>query len=64
MIHLSYLKISFLKPAPKAKLCAEGKVIKEGKTVGFLECDVLDDGGNLIARATSTLLRMNRNNGA
>jgi len=51
------LKISFLRPAPKGKLRAEGKVIKQGQNIGFLECDVTDDKGQLIARATSTLLK-------
>jgi uncharacterized protein (TIGR00369 family) len=57
------LKISFLKPAPKARLRAEGKVIKEGRSVGFLECDVTDNEGNLIARATSTLLKNEQSTG-
>ncbi|MFO8009794.1 MAG: PaaI family thioesterase [Dehalococcoidia bacterium] len=52
------LKISFLKPAPRAKLRATGRVIKEGRSVGFVECDVIDEGGSLLARATGTLLKM------
>lgn len=51
------LKISFLRPAPRGKLRAEGKVIKQGQNIGFLECDVTNDKGQLIARATSTLLK-------
>lgn len=51
------LKISFLRPAPKRKIRAEGVVIKKGLNIGFLECDVTDDEGLLIARATSTLLK-------
>ena len=53
------LKISFLRPAPRSRLRAEGQVIKAGKSIGFLECDVTDAEGNLIARATSTLMRIN-----
>ncbi len=52
------LKVSFLKPALRTTLRAEGKVIKSGKSVGFLECDVTDEDGNLLARATSTLMRL------
>jgi len=52
------LKVSFLRPAPASTLRAEGRVIKAGKSVGFLECDVKDTEGNLIARATSTLMRL------
>jgi uncharacterized protein (TIGR00369 family) len=51
------LKVSFLRPATKTKLKAEGHVIKTGKSVGFLECDVTDEGGNLIARASSTIMK-------
>ena len=52
------LKINFLKPVWKAKLRAIGRVIKQGKTVGLVECDVTDDKGNLIARASSTCLTL------
>ena len=51
------IKVSYFKPAPKTKLLAEGRVIKQGRNIGFLECDVTDNEGNLIARATSTLLK-------
>ena len=52
------LKINFLKPVWKAKLRATGRVIKQGKTVGLVECVVMDDKGNLIARASSTCLTL------
>ena len=51
------LKISFLRPALAGRLQAEGKVIKDGRTVSFAECDVTDGKGELIARSTSTLLK-------
>ncbi len=50
------LKVNFLKPVRKGKLCAEGKMIKRGKTIGLAECDVTDEGGSLVAHATSTLM--------
>ena len=53
------IKISFLKPAPKGHLRAEARVIKNGRKVCFAECDVTDGDGNVIARATSTLMKMN-----
>src|SRR2546430_5888806 len=37
------LKINFMKPVWRAHLRAEGKVVKRGRTVGLVECDVLDD---------------------
>lgn len=50
------LKINFLKPVWTARLRAEGKVIKRGKTVGLSECDVTDEEGQLVARVSSTVM--------
>ena len=52
------LKINFLKPIWKAKLRAEGSVVNGGKTVGLVMCDVFDEQGRLIARATSTCMTL------
>jgi len=52
------LKINFLKPVRKARLQAEGRVVKGGRTVGLAECDVTDEGGSLVARATSTCMTL------
>jgi uncharacterized protein (TIGR00369 family) len=52
------LKINFMKPVWRAHLRAEGRVVKRGRTVGLVECDVLDDKGALVARATSTCLTL------
>src|SRR5215471_7956205 len=52
------LKINFLKPVWNAQLTATGRVVKQGRTVGMVECDVTDEKGNLIARATSTCLTL------
>jgi uncharacterized protein (TIGR00369 family) len=52
------LKINFLKPIWNAKLTATGKVVKPGRTVGLVECDVLDEGGSLVARASCTCLTL------
>jgi uncharacterized protein (TIGR00369 family) len=52
------LKISFLKPVWKAKLRATGRIVKRGRTVGMVECDVVDDSGSLVARASSTCLTL------
>src|SRR5262245_49235310 len=50
------LKINFLKPIWRAKLIATGRVVKHGRTVGLIECDVTDEQGSLVARASSTCL--------
>lgn len=52
------LKINFLKPVWKARLRAEARVVKRGKTVGLVECDILDEKGSLVARASSTCLTL------
>jgi len=52
------LKINFLKPIWKARLLATGRVIKQGRTVGLVECDVTDEQGSLVARATSTCMTL------
>lgn len=52
------LKINFLKPVWQARLCAVGRVVKKGRTVGLTECDVLDESDQLVARASSTCLTL------
>ena len=52
------LKINFLKPVWSARLTAEARVVKRGRTVGLVECDVFDEGRSLVARATSTCLTL------
>src|SRR6266487_1835169 len=48
------LKMNFLKPVWQARLRAIGRVVKAGQTIGLLECDITDEGNNLVARASST----------
>lgn len=52
------LKINFLKPIWKAHLRAVARVVKQGRTTCLVECDVTDDKGSLVARATSTCLTL------
>ncbi len=52
------LKINFLKPVWNATLTAEGKVLKQGRTVGLVECKVTDEKGSLVAHATSTCMTL------
>ena len=44
------LKINFLRPVWTGKLTATGRVVQGGRTVGLLECDVVDDQGRLVAQ--------------
>jgi uncharacterized protein (TIGR00369 family) len=52
------LKINFLKPVWTGKLVATGRVVKGGRTVGLVECDVTDADDQLVARASSTCMTL------
>jgi len=52
------LKINFLKPIWKARLKATGCVVRRGRVIGLVECDVTDEGGSLVARASSTCMTL------
>jgi uncharacterized protein (TIGR00369 family) len=52
------LKINFLKPVRNAMLRAVGKVVRRGKTIGLVECDVTDERQSLVARASSTCMTL------
>jgi uncharacterized protein (TIGR00369 family) len=48
------MTVSFLAPARLGPLIGEGTVIQLGKTIGYLQGELRDEVGTLIARATST----------
>jgi uncharacterized protein (TIGR00369 family) len=52
------LKINFLKPVRTGKLRAIGRVVRAGRTVGLLECDIVDEQDALVARASSTCMTL------
>lgn len=52
------LKINFLKPVRTGTLRAIGRVVKAGRTVGLVECDIVDDQDALVARASSTCMTL------
>ena len=52
------LKINFLRPFWTGRLVARGRVVSRGRTVGMAECDVEDDQGRLVAKATSTCMTL------
>jgi uncharacterized protein (TIGR00369 family) len=54
------LKINFLRGVRKATLTAEAKVVKSGTTVGYVECDVKDEAGRLVAKLSSTCIKLRR----
>jgi len=52
------LKINFLKPVWKGHLRADGRVIKRGKTIGLVECEIADSAGGLVAKSSSTCMTL------
>ena len=48
------LGIHFFRPVWNAQLRAEARVMSRGKTVGYVECEVTDGDGKLVAKANST----------
>jgi uncharacterized protein (TIGR00369 family) len=52
------LKINFLRAVRQGRLTAEARVIKSGSTLGYVECDVKDEAGKLVARASSTCMKL------
>jgi uncharacterized protein (TIGR00369 family) len=52
------LKINFFRPVWEARLRAEGKVVRRASTIGYIECEVTDEGGRLVAKASSTCMAL------
>ena len=52
------LKINFLKPVWRGRLTAVARVVKAGRTVGLVDCQITDESGSLVAFATSTCLTL------
>jgi uncharacterized protein (TIGR00369 family) len=52
------LKINYLRPFWTGRLVAHGRVVSRGRTVGMTECEIADQRGRLIAKATATCLTL------
>ena len=52
------LKINYLRPFKEGHLKAIAKTVHRGRTVGMLDCDVIDDRSKVIARSSSTCLTL------
>ena len=48
------LTINFFRPVWRAHLRAEARVVNRSKNTGYLECEIADQDGKLIAKAAST----------
>ena len=54
------MKVNFLRAVREATLTAEARVVHAGSTLGYVECEVRDGQGRLVAKAASTCMRMGR----
>ena len=54
------MKLNFLRAVRQATLTAEATVVKAGSTLGYVECEVKDEQGRLVAKAASTCLKLNK----
>lgn len=52
------LKINFFGAVRNATLTAEARVMKAGNTLGYVECEVKDQTGKLVAKAASTCMKL------
>jgi uncharacterized protein (TIGR00369 family) len=52
------LKINFLKPVWSGLLTANARLVRGGRTIGLVECDVCDAAGGLVARASATCMTL------
>lgn len=48
------LHVSFIRPAPPGAFVGKGRVVSLGKSIAFLEGELFDDSGRLVARASAT----------
>jgi uncharacterized protein (TIGR00369 family) len=54
------LKINFLRAVRKTTLSAEATVVKAGSALGYVECEVKDQDGKLVAKAASTCMKLQK----
>ncbi len=54
------LKINFLRAVRQATLTAEATVVKAGSSLGYVECEVKDQDGKLVAKAASTCMKLKK----
>ena len=50
------LNMTFLKPVLEGKLLASSKIIKRGRRLGYMECDITNEEGVLVGKANSTCI--------
>jgi uncharacterized protein (TIGR00369 family) len=49
------LNAQFLTPAKPGQIIGKGRVVKIGKTIGFVEAELEDANGSILARASASV---------
>lgn len=49
------LHVQFLSPAKPGKIIGQGRIVRLGRTIGFVEAELADVSGNLLARASASV---------
>lgn len=52
------LKMNFFRPFWSGLIRAEGRVLRRGHTLGYVECELTDERGRLVAKASSTMMTL------
>jgi uncharacterized protein (TIGR00369 family) len=52
------LKLNYLKAVVRGRLRAEGECLRAGRQVSYTQASVFDEGGELVAHGTSTLMAL------
>lgn len=50
------INMTIVRPVPIAPLMAKGRAVKIGRRIGYLEAELFDEAGTLLARSTSTCI--------
>ncbi|MDQ4087115.1 MAG: PaaI family thioesterase [Pseudomonadota bacterium] len=50
------LTVSFIRPVRPGRVVGRGRVVRAGRAIVFLEGELFDESGTLLARATSTAI--------
>jgi uncharacterized protein (TIGR00369 family) len=48
------LNVTFIRAVKPGRVIGKGRVVSQGRTIAFLEGELFDEAGNLLARATSS----------
>lgn len=52
------MHVDYLKGVREGTIRASARVVRRGRTIGLVECDVTDGDGSLLARASSTCMTL------